>query len=92
MIYPDIASKFPESVIFFGEFSMSNFNHFIDIPKGRGMFDDYDGYSYENGSGKNVLLDQTIFSTYLSDEYIHAPGHPDYRLNQCSIALELYSN
>ncbi len=27
------------------------FNHFIDIKKGPGQFDDYDGYSYEHGSG-----------------------------------------
>lgn len=26
------------------------FNHFIDIKKGPGKFDDYDGYSYEHGS------------------------------------------
>lgn len=26
------------------------FNHFIDIKKGLGLFDDYDGYSYERGS------------------------------------------
>ena len=26
------------------------FNHFIDIKKGPGLFDDYDGYSYERGS------------------------------------------
>lgn len=28
------------------------FNHFIDIRKGPGSFDDYDGYSYHHGSGK----------------------------------------
>lgn len=26
------------------------FNHFIDIKKGPGIFDDFDGYSYKNGS------------------------------------------
>ena len=26
------------------------FNHYIDIKKGTGRFDDYDGYSYKNGS------------------------------------------
>ncbi len=27
------------------------FNHFIDVGKGNGFFDDYDGYSYNRGSG-----------------------------------------
>lgn len=31
--------------------SLTAFNHFIDIPKGRGQFDDFDGYSYFLGSG-----------------------------------------
>lgn len=30
--------------------SFTAFNHFIDIKKGPGLFDDYDGYSYERGS------------------------------------------
>lgn len=29
------------------------FNHFIDIKKGPGIFDDYDGYSYHKGSASN---------------------------------------
>ena len=32
-------------------FDLCAFNHFIDIRKGPGKFDDYDGYSYERGSG-----------------------------------------
>lgn len=28
----------------------SSFNHFIDIKKGAGLFDDFDGYSYKKGS------------------------------------------
>jgi hypothetical protein len=31
--------------------SLTAFNHFIDIRKGPGLFDDYDGYSYHRGSG-----------------------------------------
>jgi hypothetical protein len=31
--------------------SLTAFNHFIDIRKGPGLFDDYDGYSYQRGSG-----------------------------------------
>ncbi len=30
--------------------SLTAFNHFIDIKKGPGLFDDYDGYSYARGS------------------------------------------
>jgi hypothetical protein len=30
--------------------SFTAFNHFIDIKKGPGLFDDYDGYSYRKGS------------------------------------------
>lgn len=31
--------------------SFAAYNHFIDIGKGQGIYDDYDGYSYNNGSG-----------------------------------------
>lgn len=31
-------------------FSLTTFNHFIDIGKEEGHFDDFDGYSYEKGS------------------------------------------
>ena len=30
--------------------NFTSFNHFIDIKKGPGLFDDYDGYSYKKGS------------------------------------------
>jgi len=32
-------------------FDLCAFNHFMDLRKGPGRFDDYDGYSYERGSG-----------------------------------------
>lgn len=32
--------------------NFTSFNHFIDIKKGPGIFDDYDGYSYMRGSAK----------------------------------------
>jgi inhibitor of cysteine peptidase len=35
-----------------GSMSFTAFNHFIDIRKGPGVFDDYDGYSYRKGSGR----------------------------------------
>jgi len=31
--------------------NLTAFNHFIDIKKGPGLFDDYDGYAYKKGSG-----------------------------------------
>ena len=31
--------------------SFAAYNHFIDIGKGKGKYNDYDGYSYHNGSG-----------------------------------------
>lgn len=34
-----------------GDMSFTAMNHFIDIRKGPGQFDDYDGYSYRRGSG-----------------------------------------
>ncbi len=33
-----------------GGLSLTAFNHYIDIKKGPGLFDDYDGYSYYRGS------------------------------------------
>lgn len=33
--------------------NLTAFNHFIDIKKGIGIFDDYDGYSYKKGSASN---------------------------------------
>jgi hypothetical protein len=33
-----------------GNHNMTAFNHFIDIKKGPGIFDDFDGYSYRKGS------------------------------------------
>jgi hypothetical protein len=33
-----------------GEYCFTAFNHFIDIRKGKGSFDDFDGYSYDRGS------------------------------------------
>ena len=32
------------------DFYFTSFNHYIDIKKGPGLFDDYDGYSYSYGS------------------------------------------
>ena len=36
----------------YGSSNFTSFNHFIDIKKGPGIYDDYDGYSFERGSAK----------------------------------------
>lgn len=36
----------------YGSSNFTSFNHFIDIKKGQGIFDDYDGYSFERGSAR----------------------------------------
>jgi hypothetical protein len=75
-------------------------NHFIDVRKGEGIFDDYDGYSFERGSASggqhqvlpsmgNVGLDSAI-SAFLKNMYVHAPGHRWYR--GCSPSIDRYSN
>lgn len=65
-------------------------NHFIDIQKGPGEFDDYDGYAYKRGSGKKTdnKLDSMITFWY-NDEYVHAPGQQWYE--NCSPSVERYS-
>jgi len=71
-------------------------NHYIDIRKGAGTFDDQDGYSYHRGSASRgqhekiggVPVDEAIASI-LSTCYVHAPGHQWYR--QCSKAVRRYS-
>lgn len=75
-------------------------NHYIDLRKGPGEFDDYDGYSYYRGSGQDdqhqTLIGKSetwgvdhVTAVYLNDRYIHAPHHPHYQ--DCSPALERYS-
>ena len=71
-------------------------NHYIDIPKGEGTFDDYDGYAYHNGSACDcthekvggVPVDEAI-AAILSTSYVHAPGRRWYR--GCSKAVSRYS-
>jgi hypothetical protein len=72
-------------------------NHYIDIRKGAGTFDDFDGYSYHRGSAHRgqheeaipgVHVDEAI-ATGLSTSYVHAPGHRWYR--RCSKAIRRYS-
>lgn len=72
------------------------FNHFIDIKKGPGQFDDYDGYSYCKGSASRGEYkldlgprpDEAII-WYPNDEYVRAPGQSWYR--GCSPSVERYS-
>lgn len=72
-------------------------NHYIDIRKGAGTFDDFDGYAYHRGSASKgqhervggVPVDEAI-ATILSTSYVHAPGHRWYR--GCSKAVSRYSS
>ncbi len=79
------------------------FNHFIDIKKGPGRYDDYDGYSYYKGSAHKEQYEATGGKFYekpftdevdydvnwgLNDEYVHIPGRSWYR--NCSPAVERY--
>ncbi len=69
-------------------------NHYIDIGKGPGTYDDYDGYSYYNGSASKISKDKKMgadggAAVYLDIRYLHAPGHPFY--DNCSPAIERYS-
>ncbi len=81
-----------------GKHNHTAFNHFIDIKKGPGLFDDYDGYSYEKGSAHRdqfetvagVKVDAGL-NWWLNDEYVHAPGQPWYRSGKCSPSIECYS-
>jgi len=94
--YTEKYEEIPFLVKIIGEQHLTSFNHFIDIKKGAGIFDDYDGYSYEHGSAKNDQY-ETQMSQYIdkitnywfNDEYVHAPGHEYYK--NCSPAAWRYS-
>jgi len=67
-------------------------NHYIDIGKGPGTYDDYDGYSYYHGSASKMAKGMGAdgaAAVYLETRYLHAPGHPFYE--NCSPAIERYS-
>ncbi len=75
-------------------------NHFIDIRKGAGNFDDYDGYSYQSAKNgqhekQNVVTKLTSYyvddlvNYWYNDEYVHAPGQEYYR--NCSPSVWRYS-
>lgn len=74
----------------------TSFNHFIDIKKGPGIFDDYDGYSYAYGSASHEqheevfchLVDKVVMN-WVNDEYVHIPGSEYYQ--NCSPAAWNYS-
>jgi hypothetical protein len=79
-----------------GTFCHAAFNQFIDIKKGPGEFDDYDGYSYRKGSASRgeyeLVVGQRVdeaLNWWLNDEYVHVPGQPWYR--GCSPSVERYS-
>jgi hypothetical protein len=47
-----------------GDYAFTAFNHFIDIRKGKGLFDDFDGYSYERGSGSKDQHEHATEAAY----------------------------
>ncbi|MGD8544617.1 MAG: hypothetical protein PVH12_00435 [Candidatus Bathyarchaeota archaeon] len=74
----------------------TSFNHFIDIRKGPGIFDDYDGYSYHRGSGSKGEYEKKMFNGvdwwinwWYRDEYVHVPGQKWYQ--DCSPSVIRYS-
>jgi len=46
---------------------LTAFNHFIDIKKGPGLFDDYDGYSYNKGSASHDEFQDASDATEVED-------------------------
>ncbi|MEM3137905.1 MAG: hypothetical protein QW760_05255, partial [Thermofilaceae archaeon] len=81
-------------------FNHSPFNHFIDINKGPGIFDDFDGYSYLRGSASRGHYEKVPrfgieggrdawVNFWFNDEYVHAPGQDWYR--GCSPSISRYS-
>jgi hypothetical protein len=81
---------------FYPPLHWSAMNHYIDVRKGAGTFDDFDGYAFHRGSASQdqhekvggVPVDEAI-AGILSTSYVHAPGHRWYR--GCSRAIERYS-
>ncbi len=75
--------------------NFTSYNHFIDIKKGPGLFDDFDGYSYNKGSAKSEQYESTYgmkldagIMYWFNDEYVHAPGREWYR--NCSPSVFRY--
>ena len=76
-------------------YNLTCFNHFIDIKKGKGRFDDFDGYSYYLGSASKdqyekrfgLAIDKAVM-LWFSNEYIHAFGK---WYKNCSPSLYRYS-
>lgn len=92
----DDIARYSHSFPGLGDKCHTAFNHFIDIKKGPGQFDDYDGYSYRKGSASRgeyeLIAGQRVdeaLNWWLNDEYVHAPGQRWYR--GCSPSVERYS-
>ena len=72
------------------------FNHYIDIKKGAGRFDDYDGYSYKNGSASrdeyqdvvDLIGDIAMAKTGLSIPFIWKTGGKVDESIHSSLALK----
>lgn len=87
-----------------GSHNFTAFLHFIDIKKGRGTFDDYDGYSYEKGSGRAAQDERATYKNeagpidevinwWYNDEYVHIRDYypESYNPETCAPATERYS-
>jgi len=83
-------------VIFRRNYYFTALNHFIDIRKGAGEFDDFDGYGYHRGSASRGEYEKVLgrridhmINWWLRDKYVHVPGSKWYR--GCSPSVERYS-
>jgi hypothetical protein len=56
-------------------YNTTSFNHFIDVRKGGGRFDDYDGYSYHHGSAR-LQQYQTVHDYIQHDAPLEKHGLP----------------
>jgi hypothetical protein len=70
---------------------LTAYNHYIDIKKGAGQFDDYDGYSYKKGSASTdqhqSLVDAAQYSVdgflgFLAELASYLPGAGSYKLDE----------
>lgn len=80
------------------------YNHYIDIAKGRGRYDDYDGYSYGRGSARKKQYEgrawtfgrgyDGVIAEAMKRCYVHVKGrrfYIDSPGRECSPSTHLYS-
>lgn len=61
----------------------TSYNHFIDLRKGAGIYDDYDGYSYGRGSGKVDQFQEASDTTdsFWEDFILTLSGNSDEKVD-----------